>query len=697
MSDSALRVNDRYLAPARALSRGASTLVMLAGALALAGWMFDIAILKSFSDGTGITMKANTAASLLLSGASLWLLRGGRSTARYHRAGEALALLVGAIGIATLGQHLFGWNLHIDQLLFSETSGARATTSPGRMGPPAAACFALAGMALWLLHRARSASLAQLGAVCVGLMALLALTGYAYGAETLYGIARFTAIALHTAIALLALSVGLIASSVDRGFASIMVGDGAGSLMARRLLALAIAVPLLLGWLRIALQNANYIDTRFGIAALILSIIVIIAALIVRTAIIMNRVEQQKLDADAKLRYRLQEIETMMEVLPVGVLVAMDQSGAHIRGNRTARAFFGLPAAEGGQSIASVIDWLPGRCRFFRDGIELQTHELPVCCAARDGVAVHDLELEVVFADGILKHVLFTALPLLDENQNPRGAITSMMDITAHKCAEKEREDLLVREQQARGVAEAANRAKDQFLASISHELRTPLSAILGWTSILRARVSVDEATKRKALETIDRNCNVQAQLIEDLLDCSRIDAYNVRLEVDSVDLIGVVNAAVDTVRPIAETRQIALSLTLEEAAISVQGDARRLQQVFCNLLANALKFNAKGGSVEIRITASTSFAEVVVFDDGEGILPDFLPYVFDRFRQGGDARANGHEGLGLGLSIARSLVELHGGTIEAKSPGVGHGASFTVRLPLLPAADLVAPAAAAL
>src|SRR5690606_25052401 len=124
MSDSALRVNDRYLAPAWALSRGASILVMLAGALALTGWMFDIAILKSFSDDTGITMKANTAASLLLSGASLWLLRGGRSTARYHRAGEALALLVGVIGIATLGQHLFGWNLHIDQLLFSETSGA---------------------------------------------------------------------------------------------------------------------------------------------------------------------------------------------------------------------------------------------------------------------------------------------------------------------------------------------------------------------------------------------------------------------------------------------------------------------------------------------------------------------------------------------------------------------------------------------
>src|SRR5690606_38130304 len=160
-------------------------------------------------------------------------------------------------------------------------------------------------------------------------------------------------------------------------------------------------------------------------------------------------------------------------------------------------------------------------------------------------------------------------------------------------------------------------------------------------------------------------------------------------LEVDSVELIGVVNAAVDTVRPIAETRQIELSLTLEDAAISVQGDARRLQQVFCNLLANALKFNVKGGSVEIRIAASTSFAEIVVLDDGEGIAPEFLPYVFDRFRQGGDARTNGHEGLGRGLAIAQSLVELHGGTIEAQSAGVGHGASFTVRLPLLPVADV--------
>lgn len=690
MADHAVRLNDRFAARARALACAVSVLLMVTGALALAGWLLDLPVL-AFSGG--IIVKANTALSLLLAGASLGLLCAGQHAVRSCRlVGQALALLVGAIGAATLSQHVFGWDLGIDRLLADEAPGALATTSPGRMGPPASVAFVLAGAALLLLHARKFFSLAQLAAVCIGLLALLAITGYAYGAESLYGVARFTGIALYTAIALLALSVGLIASSIEHGIASVMAGDGAGSLMARRLLVLAIVVPLLLGWVRVWIQDRAYVETRFGIAVLILAIIVIMAIFVIHSAIVLDRVERQQLDAEAKLRDRLQEIETMMEVLPVAVFIAPDPSGTQIRGNRAAREFLRLPCADGGLSLSDPLDEPPVSFRVVQGGIEVPSVHMPVRRAARDGVAIHGVELEIVFADGLVKHELISALPLLDEHGNARGAIASMLDITADKAAGKEREHLLAREQEARGQADAANRAKDAFIASISHELRTPLHAILGWTAILREGRTAGEPARQKALAIIERNCKAQAQLLEDLLDVSRIVAGNLRLDCAAVDLVGIVNAAVDAVRPTADGARMQLRQVLEDDSIRVRGDPMRLQQVVWNLLANAVKFSPKGGSVEIRLAAGTSAATIVVVDTGEGIAAEILPHIFDRFRQADGVMARRHDGLGLGLTIVRSLVEMHGGTIHAESAGIGRGASFTVRLPLLQPDGKVAP-----
>jgi len=236
--------------------------------------------------------------------------------------------------------------------------------------------------------------------------------------------------------------------------------------------------------------------------------------------------------------------------------------------------------------------------------------------------------------------------------------------------------------QEALAQAERANRAKDEFLATVSHELRTPLAAVLLWTRLM-ARGSLDDAKKARALELIERNAKLQAQLVEDLLDVSRIISGKLRVEVRPMDLAAAVDAALDAIRPAADAKAIRIESSLDPAAAFVAGDPARLQQVVWNLLSNAIKFTPKGGCVDVRLRRAESHVELTVSDTGEGISADFLPYVFERFRQADSTTTRAHSGLGLGLGIVRHLVELHGGTVRAESAGPGHGATFTVCLPL--------------
>ena len=246
----------------------------------------------------------------------------------------------------------------------------------------------------------------------------------------------------------------------------------------------------------------------------------------------------------------------------------------------------------------------------------------------------------------------------------------------------RDREGLLLREKQARLEAEAAARARDEFVALVSHELRTPINAVLGWAEMLRRSGSSDGAFLSQALEVIERNGRAQAQLINDLLDISRITTGKLEIDTRPVELSTVIRAAIDVVRPEADSKQIELQAKLASGANQVMGDLNRLQQVMWNLLSNAVKFTPHGGRVEIRLMRLDSHFEVTVSDSGKGIRGDFLPCVFERFSQANAVRGQG--GLGLGLAIARQIVELHGGTIEAESPGEGLGSTFRVKLPLL-------------
>lgn len=272
--------------------------------------------------------------------------------------------------------------------------------------------------------------------------------------------------------------------------------------------------------------------------------------------------------------------------------------------------------------------------------------------------------------NGEYRWFLSRALPIRDEGGRIARWFGTNTDV----------EDL----RRARKTAEEASRLKDEFLATVSHELRTPLTAVIGWAHILRVG-QLDEAGAARALETVERNARAQNQLIEDLLDISRIITGKLRLDVGPIDPVGFLEAAVEAVQPAAEAKGVRLQKVLDTGTGAISGDADRLQQVVWNLLSNAIKFTPKDGLVELRLERVNSHIEITVTDTGAGIEPEFLPFVFDRFRQADGSTTRAHGGLGLGLAIVRHLVELHGGTVRADSEGEGRGAIFTVRLPLIP------------
>src|SRR5690349_21587034 len=249
--------------------------------------------------------------------------------------------------------------------------------------------------------------------------------------------------------------------------------------------------------------------------------------------------------------------------------------------------------------------------------------------------------------------------------------------------SEEAREQLLLRAERARSEAEAANRIKDEFLATLSHELRTPLTSLLGWSSVLRESRS-DQKVLNQGLDAIDRNARVQAQLIDDLLDVSRIVSGKLHLDVRPLDIGSVTRAAIDVVRPAADAKAILLEFVAEPGLGAISADSARLHQVVWNLLSNAVKFTPQGGKIDVYVKQDGSQAKVTVRDSGEGIDPEFLPSVFDRFRQADSSTTRNFGGLGLGLAVVRHLVELHGGTVSAESEGIGKGATFSVTFPLL-------------
>lgn len=290
-------------------------------------------------------------------------------------------------------------------------------------------------------------------------------------------------------------------------------------------------------------------------------------------------------------------------------------------------------------------------------------------------------EYRILRPDGGLCWTQSRGWVLYDRDGRPRQIVGLGLDITARKQQEAEREELLAREKAAREAAEAANRAQDEFLALVSHELRSTLNAIFGWSRILVSKKANAEVAERAA-GAIERCARMQARLIEDLLDTACVSSGKLRLNMQPVDLPTIIAATLEMARPAAESKGVELRARLAPDIDRINGDPARLQQIIWNLLANAIKFTPRGGRVEIELKRESDQLSLILRDTGRGIAPDFLPYVFDRFRQAPSAGSRRSGGLGLGLALAHELVKLHGGTIDAESPGEGQGATFTIRLP---------------
>ena len=901
------------------LTKLAAALVTLVGVMVLIGWIADIGNFKSVYGP--ITMKANAAIALILSGISLFGLTASHK--QLNVLSQICAWFIALIGLATLSEHLIGWNLGIDELLFREGPGAVATTSPGRMGITASSCFVLFGISLLVLHRGRRVSLAQGLTLIGGLWVMLTLVGYAYQAEQLYAIAQYTGIALHTALSLFVLSLGILAARIDDGWLSIVADSSAAGRMARRLMAVGVIAPFILGWLRIAGQEAGLFGLGLGTSLLVTAIIVIFLLSVWAAADRLKHAEEQHLtlaavakhgeetlsrqaalidlshepifvweldgvildwnqgseglygftksealgrvshdllktafptslekhleilrrdsywsgelvhltkdgrtvvveswqqlikqsngqalvletnrditarrkaeealtqqkewlqvtlssigdaviatDVDGKITFlnsiaqsitgwdseavgrpvhevfRIMNEQThevvenpALKAMSAGVIIGLanhtvlvtkdgneipiDDSGAPIRDvdgkilgavlifrdvserRKADRAQALLAEIVQSSDDAIVSKSLDGIIRSWNEGAEKLfgyseeevlgqsitiivpperlSEEQSILQTLRRGDRIEHFETIRLTKDGRRIPISLTVSPIKNRAGEIIGASKIARDITQQKVLEQERERLLVREQQLRTEAQAASKLKDEFLATVSHELRTPLNAILGWGTMLRHR-EVPPDMLKSGIASIERNARFQAQLIEDLLDVSRIISGKMQLDIKPIEITPIIKSVIESLRPAAEAKQIRLELTIEPLADQLRADEARLQQIIWNLLSNSVKFTDKGGVIKIGIRRDESATEIVVHDNGQGIREEFLPFVFDRFQQADSSITRKHGGLGLGLAISRHLVELHGGTIEVSSPGEGLGATFKVRLPV--------------
>lgn len=755
------------------------------GLTVLAGWIFQIERLTDWTN-EGISMFPNTAIGAICLGTAL--------IAASQKKGEltryVVVLLAGfaaAIGGATFVEHLSGINLGIDTLLFDPVFGQRAATSPLRMGPPASFSYLVLGTAIILtLQNTVCQRLAVGIAITTMFIALLSFTGYLLGANALFGVARYTGIAFSTTTVVAAVSLALMPLVPDYGFVAILSRKDAGGALLRRLIVPVVAIPLLLGWLRMQGETLGYYDSSFGTALRTICEIALFVALIFWTAqsvswhqstgqsaqwrlaaivdssgdAIVSKSLQgviQTWNAGAERLFgyqasevigkhisilipsdRLEEEQEILRRIRRGeridhietIRVRKDGSQFHIsltispilndRGEITGASKIGRDISERKLSegarqateerLRAVVEATPecvkivrpngtveymnqaglhfieanseeeirGQCVFDLIAAEHRDHWIDCHRRVCSGERVH-WDFEVTGLKGTRRWMETHAVPLqLDDGQIGQLAVTR--EISSQKQYEQEREALLRSERAARSDAERASQLKDEFLATLSHELRTPLNAVLGWSQILRRSTAPEDL--EQGLEVIERNAKLQAQLIEDLLDMSRIISGKVVLDVQPTELVMVVSAAMDSVRPSANAKEIRLRTFFDPEGGLVLGDATRLQQIVWNLLTNAIKFTPQGGVVDIILRGIEGKVELTVRDTGIGIDPQYLPSIFERFRQVDSSTTRRFGGLGLGLSIVRHLVELHGGSIRVESLGKGQGTSFVLELP---------------
>ena len=759
-----------FHAPA-AVAIGAGAYSIIAGASALFGWALNLPILTDWTD-QGISMFANTAICAALAGAALIV-----QTATGRLIGLVLARgLAGAVALIaglTFFEHVTGFNLGIDTLLFDRPWGQGAASAPMRMGPPASVSYLILGVALVLTTFGAQARIgATTLAILTAAIASLSLTGYWFGADQLFGVAQLTGIALNTSTVIAALSIGLMSIVPEHGLVAALRRDDAGGELHRRLIVPIVIVPLLLGWLRILGQQAGFYDAAFGTALRSLTEVVLFFGLLWWTA---NRISWQASIAQ-KAHARLAAIiETSDDAI-----ISKSLDGVIETWNAGAARIFGYTAAEAvGKQITLVIP------------SELIEEEAEILARLRRGERIEHFETVRATKDGRRINVSLSISPLRDAHGNLIGASKIARDITSRKHAEialresehrfatfmqalpglawikdlqgryvfindaaqapfgksrgalygKTDDELFSPETAAQfkqndqdalstprgievieslqhedgihysivskfpipdaegkaayvgGVAiditermraeealRQADRRKDEFLATLAHELRNPLAPIRNAVQLLRLDAS--GGTIQSAIEMLERQTTQMVRLIDDLLDVSRVSRGKIELRRERIELASVVNHAVEAARS-HDADGHELTVTLPSEPIYLNADPIRLTQVIGNLLNNAYKFTPLGGCIRLLVERKDEHVVIRVQDTGIGIAADQLPHIFEMFSQVDTSLERSRAGLGIGLSLVQRLVELHGGTVEAHSKGIGLGAEFIIRLPM--------------
>ena len=627
---------------------------ILGGIITLIGWAIPF---PRFTDwaGLGISMFPNAAVCSIAGGIALILLNHTRGKTGRRMAVLALGIGTGLIGGLTLVEHLSGINFGIDEFLFEGTWGQAASAAPMRIGVPASSSFLLLGLAIALATGGRRPRCiaGTLAMIPIGI-ASLSIVGYWFGASQLFGVARYTGISWQTATIIIALGAGLVGTLRECGFMAFILRQDAGGLAARRLLVPIIAIPLLLGWVRILGEDYGLFDEEFGTALRTLLEIGLFLGFLWWTA---NSISRHAADARAATEalYASEERFTrFMQSLP-GLAWIKDVEGRYIFANDSAlRAYRKSPAELYGCTDG---DFLPPE-----SAAEFMENDRR---AMREPAGLQLVENLIVENGGLIS-ALVSKFPIPGPDGTPALVGGIAIDITDRLRAEEE-----LRE---------AHRRKDEFLATLAHELRNPLSPIRFSVEICRAQT--DQAKRAWALDIVDRQVQQMSRLLEDLLDVSRISYGKLTLRPEQVELAGIVARAAETSQPGRDEAGQTLELDLPDEPVILHADPVRLEQIFANLLNNAAKYSGRGSHVILSARLESGTVIVSVRDNGVGIPPERLADIFEMFSQVKTAGESPQGGLGIGLSLVQGLVQLHSGEVEARSEGIGKGSEFIVRLP---------------
>jgi len=637
-------------------------LVFVISGLDILGWCFNLPILTSFVSGA-VTMKINTALGFILTALSLILLNKEESGTR-QIAGRICGIFVCAIGLLTLIEYVAGIDLRIDDLFLAVPNAEANNPFPSRMAPLTALGLMSVGLALTLIDSRKRSRFgpSQILASVALTAGVVVLVGHLYGSEGLYRIGSYTAMSVPASLAFTLTGVSVLFARTAYCLPDLLLRQTNGAALARRLLPTAIAVPLLLGWLRVAGERAGLYGLGFGTGVLAVAMAAAFVSLVWWTSSFMDRMDRDRQLAEVVLRQRDEDLRFMAESMPQKTFTATC-AGAIEYLNHQWMEFTGA-------SFDRLRDW--GWLQFVHpDDVQETIHRW------KQSIETHkDFRMEHRFYrnDGVYRWHLSFARAMRD----PDGAVLKWVGFNTEIHDQKlVQQDLL----RAKERADRANQSKDEFLALVSHELRTPLSSILGWARLLVAG-KLDERQAAMAVNVIDRSATAQTKLIEDLLDVARMITGKFALTTDEVDLDKIISASIASVMPAADAKRIEINKVIDSKLMPIEGDPVRLQQVFWNLLHNAIKFSPNGSHIEVHVAQTGSNLRVTVKDTGRGIDPAFLPYIFERFHQADSTATRQHGGLGLGLTIVRHLVEAHGGTVQVESAGIGHGSAFHVDLP---------------